>query len=101
MLQQRASENSWHFPTVSPCTLETKAAEDTLCTPVENHHSPTTNKKTWLPQNDVPADGIAYTDITNQDSNTEALDRLAKYALITKEEVWNRWSDFIKRYHIL
>lgn len=63
--------------------------------------APTTNKKTWLPQNDVPADGIAYTDITNLGSDTEALDRLAKYALITKEEVWNRWSDFIKRYHIL
>ncbi len=36
--------------------------------------APTTNKKTWLPQNDVPADGIAYTDITNAgSSNTKHL----------------------------
>ena len=39
ILQQRASESLWHFPTASPCTLEMKAAEDTLCTPAENHHS--------------------------------------------------------------
>lgn len=39
ILQQRASESLWHFPTASPRTLEMKAAEDTLCTPAENHHS--------------------------------------------------------------
>lgn len=61
--------------------------------------APTTNKITWLPQNDIPTDGIAYTDLMGgQDVAT--LDRLAKYNLITQEEVWNRWSSFIKKHHI-
>lgn len=60
---------------------------------------PTTDKAVWLPKNDVPTDGIAYTDLVGgQDTTT--LDREAKYDLITKEEVWRRCSQFIKQHHI-
>lgn len=61
--------------------------------------APTTNKITWLPQNDIPTDGIAYTDIVRGQACT-ALDREAKYNLITQEEVWKRWAEFIKKNHI-
>ena len=61
--------------------------------------APTTNKTTWLPQNDVPTDGIAYTDLVGG-QDVSALDRIAKYNLITQEEVWERWSKFIQQYHI-
>lgn len=61
--------------------------------------APTTNKVTWLPQNDIPTDGIAYTDLMGR-QDTTALDRMAKYNLISQEEVWKRWSKFIKQYHI-
>jgi len=61
--------------------------------------APTTDKKVWLPQNDVPTDGIAYTDLV-EEQDVSTLDRAAKYNLITKEKVWERWSSFIKQHHI-
>lgn len=61
--------------------------------------APSTTKIEWLPQNGIPTDGIAYTDIVgNQD--VSALDRQAKYNLITQEEVWKHWAEFIQQYHI-
>lgn len=60
--------------------------------------APTTNKTTWLPQNDVPTDGIAVTDIGGRSQEQlESLDRQQKYDLITQEEVWKRWSRFIEQ----
>lgn len=61
--------------------------------------APTTDKKVWLPKNDIPTDGIAYTDLVGE-QDVSTLDRVAKYNLITQEDVWKRWSKFIKQYHI-
>ena len=59
--------------------------------------SPKAKKAVWLPQNDVPAEGIAPEDL----GELTDLSYQAQYDLVTKEIVWQRLQDFIKRHQIL
>lgn len=51
--------------------------------------APGNNKSVWLPQNSVPAEGIAATDLA--DAKTLAsMSKEQQYSLITREQVWEK-----------
>lgn len=58
--------------------------------------APRSIKSTWIPQDQVPAEGISAADLAD---TTDMTDR-QKYELITVDEVWRRLNDFIGHHHI-
>lgn len=56
--------------------------------------APSSNKKVWLPQNDVPARGIAISDIRTPEE-TAKLSYSQQYEAITPDRVWQELKQFI------
>lgn len=62
--------------------------------------APQNSKRMWLPKNNIPAEGISVEDVASENELAKIpLDR--QYALIKKETVWERFLEFINKYHIL
>ncbi len=58
--------------------------------------APGNNKSVWLPQNSVPAEGIAATDLANSQT-LASMSKEQQYGLITQELVWEKLKDFVQR----
>lgn len=55
--------------------------------------APGNSKTVWLPQNDVPAEGISPADLATSEELSK-MSREQQYALITQERVWERLKTF-------
>lgn len=55
--------------------------------------APGNSKTVWLPQNSVPAQGIAPTDFASS-AKLDKMSREQQYDLITQEAVWKKMKDF-------
>lgn len=58
--------------------------------------APGNSKSVWLPQNSVPAEGIASSDLATP-AQLAKMDKQQQYCLITQEQVWERLKDFVQR----
>ena len=58
--------------------------------------APGNNKSVWLPQNSVPAEGIAATDLATP-AELAKMNKQQQYNLITQELVWEKLKDFTQR----
>ena len=57
--------------------------------------APGNSKTVWLPQNNVPAEGIAPSDFATS-KELASMSRERQYDLITQEVVWNKLKDFVQ-----
>jgi len=56
--------------------------------------SPKGNKATWLPKNDIPADGIGPTDFASA-AELKQMSYEERYSLVDRDSVWQRLQQFI------
>ncbi len=58
--------------------------------------APGSLKNTWIPKDDIPADGVAAADVADTNNMTAT----QKYEVITQDVVWQRLCRFIDKYNI-